>query len=185
MLTFGFTFFFLNQGRIVQASLSEEEPETLYSDHFSSGIMNMVLNQYLLLLGEFELDNFDTKNNAWVWLIFFLATFISQVMIFNMLIAIMGDSYAKVTETQEQSAMKEKIRNLSDYIDAVEDDQINTRYLIVLKLESRDDEDNWQGILSAIKSTINNAVQELTHAFSKKYDSLTNEMRIISHHSKE
>ena len=33
-----------------------------------------------------------------------------------MLIAIMGDTFARVTETREQSAFAEKIRIMSDYV---------------------------------------------------------------------
>jgi len=87
--------------------------------------MNMLLNQYLLLLGEFYLDaNDEGKYSVLIWIIFFLATFISQVIIFNMLIAIMGDSYAKISEMREQAALKEKINILCDYLRVVNDKDV-------------------------------------------------------------
>ena len=50
------------------------------------------------------------------WVIFCLATLITHVTFLNMLIAIMGDTFARVTETREQSAFAEKIRIMSDYV---------------------------------------------------------------------
>ena len=91
MCMFGFSLFYLSLGK-VHYDAAEVIPE-----HFSSNVVNIAMDQYLLLLGEFQgLDDFDGDYAGLVWIIFFMATFISQVIIFNMLIAIMGDSYAKV-----------------------------------------------------------------------------------------
>lgn len=71
-------------------------------DHFNSAIANMWVNQYLLLLGEFDLENYDNgPNSILIWIMFILATFMSQIIIFNMLIAIMSDTYAKISEKKE------------------------------------------------------------------------------------
>ena len=51
-----------------------------------------------------------------VLVIFISTTFITQITFLNMLIAIMGDTFAKVNETKEQSALKEKISILADYV---------------------------------------------------------------------
>jgi len=61
--------------------------------------------QWLLGLGEFEmLGTADEDSNAsWqvqylLWLIFFAATMISQLIMFNTLIAILGDTYSNIME---------------------------------------------------------------------------------------
>ena len=59
---------------------------------------NMLFNQYLISLGEFEnLANYANRDDGaskWlVHLLFIGATMVVQVILFNMMIAIMGDSY--------------------------------------------------------------------------------------------
>ena len=49
-----------------------------------------------------------------------MTTFIIQITFLNMLIAIMGDTFARVSEVKEQSALKEKIKILSDFAYVVE-----------------------------------------------------------------
>ena len=53
----------------------------------------------MLALGDFGLDNFGSHPQAILAYLFFIAaTFISQLTMLNMLIAIMGDSFDKVIE---------------------------------------------------------------------------------------
>jgi len=123
--------------------LAAEDPEvaledsSLYQFHFGIKFVDIFLNQYLLLLGEFDLDNFDAENKAFTWFVFFLATFLSQVLIFNMLIAIMGDTYAKVSEMKNQAALKEKISILCDYLRIVDEYENTENYILVLKPNRR------------------------------------------------
>ena len=65
-------------------------------------MLNAVLNQYFLALGEFSTDNFsDQPNSGLAWILFVAATFVTQITILNMLIAIMGDTFGRVTEVKE------------------------------------------------------------------------------------
>ena len=83
------------------------------------GILNALVMQYLLALGDFAFaDAFvaTSPNGNLVWVLFALATFLTQVTILNMMIAIMGDAFARVTEIKEQSGLKEKISILADYV---------------------------------------------------------------------
>ena len=60
--------------------------------------------QYLLALGDFAFaESFvaTAPNANLVWVLFIFATFFTQITILNMLIAIMGDAFAKVTEIKE------------------------------------------------------------------------------------
>jgi hypothetical protein len=75
-----------------------------------------MLNQYLLVLGEFDTGNFGGENSAAIWLFFISATFISQITILNMLIAVMGDTYDRVSEKKDQATLREKIKILADYV---------------------------------------------------------------------
>ena len=60
----------------------------------------MMINQYLLTLGEYDqIDNYNKSNlGGMCWLFFILASFMSTVVVLNMVIAIMSDTYSKVSE---------------------------------------------------------------------------------------
>ena len=93
---------------------SADEKE-LIEGAFNYWLLDLLYNQYLLCLGEFGLDNFGDHPEAMlVYLFFIMATFISQLTMLNMLIAIMGDSYAKVIENSAVNATKMKLSILSD-----------------------------------------------------------------------
>ena len=64
-----------------------------------------------MTLGYYQLLNYRTTDNeqTWLYVLFFLSSFLIQVVFVNMLIAIMGDTFARVSEVKEQSALQEKI----------------------------------------------------------------------------
>ena len=107
LLTFANALLILNEGR----------DDQLYMDFFNLDIANAVMNQYLLSLGEFDVENYNLEGNDYiVWLVFISTTFITQITFLNMLIAIMGDTFDRASEVKEQSALKEKIDILADYV---------------------------------------------------------------------
>lgn len=131
------------------------------------------------MLGEFAIDNNDEGSYVViVWIIFILATFVSQVIIFNMLIAIMGDSYAKISEMREQAALKEKIQILCDYLRIVHDKDDLDTFLVYMKPNEEADE-GWGGILSAMKKNIQRAVDQVTKVFNKKFNTLNQDVTEI------
>jgi hypothetical protein len=63
----------------------------------------------MLGLGEFRTDNFGSNpSSSLLWILFILATFITQITMLNMLIAIMGDTYSRVSESKERYALIER-----------------------------------------------------------------------------
>ena len=78
------------------------------------------MNQYMLSLGEFDMDNFKMEgDDIIIWIMFVATTFITQITFLNMLIAIMGDTFARVSEVKDQSALKANIDILADYVTVV------------------------------------------------------------------
>ena len=77
---------------------------------FNNFLVDSVLNQYLLILGEFHLDGFaDHRNTELCYAIFTLTCFLSMITILNMLIAIMSDTFDKVIEQKPTFALKNKL----------------------------------------------------------------------------
>jgi len=143
LLAFGAPLYFLSRSR---ASISEEQAEAeglepeeygpLVSDHIGIVLLDIAFNMYLLALGEFEsMDNYDGVDSGFIWLIFFLATFVVQITFLNVLIAIMGDVYGEVMEKKDQARLKEKISILDDYITVIEKDTtLNSLNLIITEI---------------------------------------------------
>ena len=88
---------------------------------------------YLTSLGEFDSEGYsDGPNSSLAYLFFFLATFLVLVVFMNMLIAIMGDTFATVQEEAEQSKYFEEIQLIWDFMWLINlDDHFNKFKYIV------------------------------------------------------
>ena len=114
----------------------------MFEPFFENNVLNSLLNQYMLALGEFSTDNFSNNpNSGLAWLLFVGATFVTQITILNMLIAIMGDTFGRVTEVKEQSGLREKIQILADYVWIIPLDSKKHRYIYAMKPKSMTDEE--------------------------------------------
>ena len=77
---------------------------------FHQFLVDSIINQYLLMLGEFHMDGFKNHSNAVLCYIFFISTtFISQITFLNMLIAIMGDTFDRVIDQRPTYSLKNKL----------------------------------------------------------------------------
>ena len=79
---------------------------------------DVLLNQYLLALGEFAtLDAYSEGsviNKELIFLMFLCATMFTQVTMLNMLIAIMADVFEKEIESRSIKLIKTKLQILAD-----------------------------------------------------------------------
>ena len=69
------------------------------TEEFSS----YIATAYLLNLGDFDTDNYG----LFEWIIFFFASVINPLIMLNLLISIMGDTYGRVKEEKEIADLKE------------------------------------------------------------------------------
>ena len=64
---------------------------SFYSVHFENfDFGNAVVFAYTLAMGEYDIDSFQGDNQEFLWMIFFVFTFLLQITFLNMLIAIMS-----------------------------------------------------------------------------------------------
>ena len=92
-----------------------------------------------------------------IWTVFILSTFLTQITFLNMLIAIMGDTFSRVSEIKKQMALKEKIGILADYVIVVRDSPVDHHsflYSVTSHQLGADEQDNWEGTITSIKQTI-------------------------------
>jgi hypothetical protein len=52
----------------------------------------------------------------YLWMIFVLATLVSQIIMFNTLIAILGDTYSRIMEKRNFYALKARTEIFSDFM---------------------------------------------------------------------
>lgn len=93
-------------------------------------------------LGDFETDDFTQGYNATVAMsMFILGTFVIQVVFMNMLICIMGDTFARVQEVAEASGLKERVVLINDHEFLVDIKQLfqGKKYILIVSPETYQD----------------------------------------------
>lgn len=94
MTLFGTTLYQLNTHTVV----NPDDPED-YDNVEIQTIFQQILNVYLLCFGEFSVDNYDGQD----YTIFIMATILLQLIMLNLLIAIMSDTFARVMDEIEET----------------------------------------------------------------------------------
>ena len=70
-------------------------------------------------LGEYEnfVGSFDKSNqSAMLWVYFIMATFLTQIIFINTLIAILADTYGRIMDQKQKFALKQRAQIYSDYL---------------------------------------------------------------------
>ena len=76
----------------------------------------------MLSLGDFvdTLDGYENHpQSLLVWILFLVTTFVTQITMLNMLIAIMGNTFDNVIERKSIYAIQMRLSILSDYKDVI------------------------------------------------------------------
>ena len=95
-----------------------------------------------------------------------------------MLIAIMGDTFDRVSENKEQSSLKERIKILADYaIVVTRESQANkTMHRFIFAISpttvSSDESSTWEGTVTTLKKSINDSTHSIKQAMNKRISSL-------------
>jgi mRNA deadenylase 3'-5' endonuclease subunit Ccr4 len=112
-------------------------------------------------LGEFGIDNFNNgPQSVLCYFFFILATLLTQVTALNMIIAIMGDTYGRVSEGYEMHSREMKISLLSDYVPIIRQDsdansQPHDNFLVVITaVDDTNEKKEWEGSINAIRKVI-------------------------------
>ena len=136
---------------MIMLNLNREPDAQIVDPIFNSWMLNLLLNQYLLALGEFNFDNFsDQPQAALCYILFIGATFFTQITMLNMLIAIMGDSFERVMENRDINATKMKLGFMNDMAGTINQTSASEEtevFMIIVKPVEDDNEDGdeWEG----------------------------------------
>ena len=70
----------------------------LIEDQFTISFIDSVFYSYRMALGDFDTTKFGSVDVYIVWTVFLIATIFLQIVMLNLLIAIISDTFAKVQE---------------------------------------------------------------------------------------
>lgn len=94
---FGNTFYILALNVGYDGLEKGSDPELFTGNNF----LMALIYSYKTGLGDFSTDDYK-GDSAWlIWLVFLLSTILIQIILLNLLIAIMGDTFDKVMELGE------------------------------------------------------------------------------------
>lgn len=73
-----------------------------------TGYLGGISYVYRMVLGDFSVDDFNKNAPLFLWIIFIASTIINMIIMLNLLIAIISDSFTKINEKSEQASYREK-----------------------------------------------------------------------------
>lgn len=107
-----------------------------------------------------------------MWILFVLATLISQVIMFNTLIAILGDTFSRIMEKRVHHAMKARAEMYADHMYWVKfikgfNEFTKSKYIYVVRPVDDEDEQEWEGVVTTIRKRIDFLKQFMSKDTSK------------------
>lgn len=106
----------------------------------------------------------------------------TQITMLNMLIAIMGDTFEKITEQKPLYATRTRLELLSDYISNIRSNpsqnDIEQKFLFVVEPEEEEEgfEESWQGTVHQLHSLNKKHANLVQKQNIKKFDLLEDEV---------
>ena len=97
--------------------------------------MDSLLFSLKLNIADYDPESYIGINQELIWTIGIVATFMVQITLLNMLIAIMGDTFDRVMDTKLESGLNEKVSMLSDFVPVIRmfNIRLNGQYLLVVR----------------------------------------------------
>ena len=126
--------------------------------------MSSLFYTYLLTLGEFDVDHIqETLYPTTAIIMFVVMTLIMQVILLNMLIAIMSDTYDRVRTQQKEAVLKDRIGLIISYglSNNARPVYYNSIYIFKKLSNQEGEEDDWAGKISEMKTTFKQSFGQL------------------------
>ena len=118
-----------------------------------------------------------------MWLMWLLTTILITVILLNLLIAIMSDTYDKITESGENALYFETIQMIVEnrFLNSRKSLFGNSRYLLLITDTdyAKSGSGDWQGRVMAIKNTVESITDETRRLVGQVQKRLDDNMRIM------
>ena len=73
------------------------------SEFIEGGYLGSIAFVYRMVLGDFDTGNFGSVAVPYMWILFLLCTVFNMIIMLNLLIAIISESFARINEEREQA----------------------------------------------------------------------------------
>ena len=172
---------------MIMLNLNSFGDNKIVDDPFDYIALNMLLNQYLLALGEFNFDNFAVHPQTGLCFFFFvMATFVTQIAMLNMMIAIMADTFERVIENRIVNATKMKLDLMSDMFATLSHtSKKDENQVFMFRVHPDDDQteegDDWEGSINKITRLTSNNINQLGKQIHKKTDKIQDSLNDFMH----
>ena len=83
-------------------------------ERFTTSFTDSMIFTYRMILGDFDTSAFGSVATPAVMIIFLLCTIINMIVMLNLLIAIISDSYARVQGISQQATYQERCSMISE-----------------------------------------------------------------------
>ena len=110
IMTFSNALYILDYKKYNYSEGNVDKYESFITDVSKDTFFNLFVQQLLLGLGTVPTDNIsDNKFQGLIWFYFIVAIIVTNVAFFNILIAIVSDSYERIMESKERSLLIQQI----------------------------------------------------------------------------
>ncbi|CAI2381450.1 unnamed protein product [Moneuplotes crassus] len=146
------------------------EEDNLAGDNF----IDAFIFSYKMGLGDFITDDFGTRDEEFLWIFFLLDTLIILIVLLNLVIAIMGDTFDRVQETQENSMLQELSNMIreNEFLFSRSRAFRKAKYIVVIEPEKAEGGGNvsWEGKLNQLKTFIEESSEKHISHLKKLQD---------------
>jgi len=158
---------------------SSDEDGNLAGDNY----IDAFLFSYKIGLGDFSTDGFNTKDEEMLWIFFLLNSMIILIILLNLLIAIMGDTFDRVQETQENSMFKELASMIleNEFLFSRIKEFSHAKYILVIEPEKVEGvrNINWEGKITQLRKFIEESSKEHSHRLNILQENVENKGKLI------
>ena len=121
-------------------SISTSNPDTKNEEgndlQFIKSYVGLFTYCYRMILGDFDTGNFGEVAVPYMWILFILCTVFNMIIMLNLLIAIISESFAKINSVSAQASYQEKADIIAENTYLIPDDvkkafTDDTKYLLI------------------------------------------------------
>lgn len=157
------------------------------TDAVDDGFVTQLKNSYVLSLG--ELGDFG-EFSALRFIVFIIFSFLIPLVLMNMLIALMSDSYSRVqtnavaADAKALAEMEAEMEEVVSFLAAkFKPDMVKQGfyYFFVTQCNDGEEDGDWEGMVGQLKATIDEKTQELESNLTNKINEMqkTNTEKIV------
>ena len=149
ILTFSNALLILDLNNKDEYGESTKSYESFISDVSGDTFFSSIIQQFSLGLGTVPTDNIiNNKFRILIWVYFIAAVIVTNVAFFNILIAIVSDTYERIMESKERSNLIQQVEITTEFKDFLKFDQEFTSKNYLYFIEPKEDDDkiqDWDG----------------------------------------